>query len=171
MKLSDVIPGDRDALVLGVVAVSLLYVGTGGWSDKRWQQALTVGGPAVAWLTGYKRGFNTYNPALHVDELVKAAAPRAGDAIEDLVGDRIDNPTVSRLIAPLAGELAGAATGRAIDELRALVGDPRGIFAVGEAAGSPLTLPPGWHRDEHGHLRDEHGRYASEEAARSWRPG
>lgn len=164
----DIIPGTNDGMVIVIVVLAAAYVGTGGWSEKRWKEAVATAGPVVGALIGYRRGFNTYNPALHVDELVKAAAPRAGDAVEGLVGDRIDNPTARRMIAPLAGELAEMAADRAIDKVRDVI-DPRGIFAVGEV--DELQLPPGWSRDENGHIRDEHGRYASEDAARSWRPG
>lgn len=164
----DLIPGSNDGLVIVIVALAVAYVGSGGWTEKRWKEAVATAGPVVGALIGYRRGFNTYNPALHVDELVKAAAPQAGAAVEQVVNDRIGDPMARQILAPVAGELAERLADQAISKARDVI-DPRGIFSVGED--QALSLPPGWSRDEHGHLRDEHGRYASEDAARSWRPG
>lgn len=144
MKLTNLIPGDHDGLVLAIVGMALAYVGSGGWTEQRWREAVATAGPPVAALVGYRRGYNTLNPALHVDEIVKAAA------------------------VPAAKGLTGRLVDHAVDRLADVI-DPRGIFSAQDPV-PPIELPPGWSRDEHGHLRDDHGRYASEDALAHYRP-
>lgn len=48
--------------------------------------------------------------------------------------------------------------------------DPREVFLPPIGKWDAETLPPGWRRDDAGHLRDDQGRYASEQAAEAfWR--
>lgn len=143
-KLPDLLPGEFDGLVIGIVGMALAYVGSQGFSRQAWKDAAMTAGPPAAALMGFRKGYNTLNPSLHVDEIVKAAA------------------------VPAAQDLTGRLVDRAVDRLADVI-DPRGIFTAQDPA--PEHLPPGWSRDEHGHLRDDAGRYASEESLRDYRPG
>lgn len=150
MKL-DLFPGREDDLLLVILgALAVLYVGTGEgrWSEAKWQRAggglaaalaLTKVGKMSGEHEGFAKGFTTYNPELHVDELITKA-----------LGDRSDTA--------IGGVVRGAArgvVGYGVDRLQDRLMPP----AAAE------QLPPGWTRDETGALRDEHGRYASEDAA------
>lgn len=178
MKLRkfDLIPGtDFDGLIIGIVGLALLYVGTGGWVADRWKEAASTAGPAAAGLIfgkrkgekeGFEHGYNTYNPRLHIDELLggRGVADAVGGAVAGAVADQVADAAIDHI----AGALPDFGD---VDPI-----DPRSAFTGKQDKGREKRkqrgkdeLPPGWHRDEAGHLRDEHGRYASNRAAeRYW---
>ena len=156
MKI-DLFPGrEDDALLLLLGALAVLYVGTGEgrWGEAKWQRAggglaaalaLTKVGKMSGEQAGFDKGFTTYNPDLHVDELVaKALGKRSDTALGGAVRG-----------------LARGAVGYGLDQLQERIAPP--------VAATTEQLPPGWTRDETGALRDEHGRYASEQALASYR--
>lgn len=58
----DLIPGtEYDWIIVAGLLIGLLYVGTGGWSEKRWMQFGALAVPTLAHAVGY----NTFNPKLH----------------------------------------------------------------------------------------------------------
>jgi hypothetical protein len=47
------------------ILIGVLYAGTGGWSERRWETALLIMGYSAANKVGYMRGYWTDNPAFH----------------------------------------------------------------------------------------------------------
>ena len=88
-------------------------------------------------------------------ERFSASRRREDEAQPDLIGDAVG------FIAEHADDLAA---------LAGVVADPREAFLPRASKWAPDSLPPGWTRDDAGHLRDATGRYASEQAAADyWR--
>ena len=124
----DLIPGtEYDALIVGILCLALGYIGSQGWKDEAWIKAGTTGGPAAATLLwgktkqekeaeearkrGWDEGFNTFNPELHVDELIeKRQSPAA---------------TIGKAVARKAAETAiDVAADQALDRVQSWFEDP-----------------------------------------------
>ena len=110
----DLIPGtDHDVLILAIVGAAGVFIALGRGAVDRWEKAVaTAGPPAAALYYGKRRvqqegakkfreGFETFNPELHVGDLVAAR-----DAGRDARGG---GSGVASMVA--SGVMAGVAQG------------------------------------------------------------
>lgn len=99
----DIIPGtDHDVLIVGIIAAAGVFIALGRGAVDRWEKAVaTAGPPAAALYYGKRRvqqegakkfreGFETFNPELHVDELINSreiarAARGGGSGVASMV--------------------------------------------------------------------------------------
>ena len=176
----DLIPGtDFDGLVVGIVGLALLYVGTGGWVEQRGKEAAATAGPAAGTLIwgkrkgekeGFEKGYRTFNPELHVDEIIQARqgpgiAGRLADGVVNGVADAVVERAADTALDQLAGIWPGSDDKKHKKEPR----KPPKIDLQQQADprdARPVKLPDGWHFDHDGRVRDKRGRFASEERRR-----
>jgi hypothetical protein len=55
--------GQIDLSSILPILIGVLYAGSGGWSERRWETALLIMGYSAANKVGYMRGYWTDNPA------------------------------------------------------------------------------------------------------------
>lgn len=148
-KRFDLIPGtDQDALIVGIVAAAAIFIALGRGAAERWEQAVKLGGPPAAALyygkrkadkakeMGFEEGYNTYNPALHINELMARDSGFRG-------GGEPDPPMMQRIAqgaaTAVATGVAASVTDRVID---AGVRDVMGRMSGGdEPEAAPEVVP------------------------------
>lgn len=173
----DLIPGtDQDLLILGVIAAAGAYIWLGNGAPERWKEAVGYGGPPAAALMygkkktektakeaeerGFGKGFNTYNPKLHIDELVQVSQSPVGQAVMGAAG------TVA---TGVAGGVVASVTDHAIERLLGRPDEaPLSRFTEGEATGQPdpppRAAPVAVTEDDFDHLNVEGLRSLAREA-------
>jgi hypothetical protein len=108
----DLFPGtDQDGVIVLIIALALGFVASQGWRESAWVQAAGTAGPAAGGVIygkrkgekeGWEKGFNTLNPALHVDEILSLQQS----------GFRGDGPDEPGLVEQMAGRVVqGVAAG------------------------------------------------------------
>lgn len=124
----DLVPGtEYDALIVGIACLAIGFVASQGWKEDAWMKAASTTGPAGAALLwsktkeqkeaeeahkrGWEEGYNTFNPELHVDELIeKRQSPAA---------------TIGKAVARKAAETAiDVAADQALDQVQSWFEDP-----------------------------------------------
>jgi hypothetical protein len=61
--MMSVFRGQIDMSSIIPIGLGLLYAGTGGWTERRWETALLIMGYSAANKVGFMRGYWTDNPA------------------------------------------------------------------------------------------------------------
>ena len=157
----DLFPGtDQDPVILLITGLALLYVGTGGWTEQRWREALAAAAPPISILLGYRVGYNTLNPKLHVEEIMGLRA--------DSIAGRVVRGVVSGAAEAVTDHAAAAVRGKLSDgeveaKVRAQFMQPPVPDPREAAPAAPVVeLPDGWRIDDRGRFRDTSGRVASD---------
>jgi hypothetical protein len=157
----DIFPGREDDLLLIVIgAIALGYVATGvnAWAEDKWTRAAGGTTGALAFLKtgklagkrkghqeGWDQGFNTLNPALHLDELVSFDGGRGGQQFDSgFRGGRPDAPNMAqRMAGAVAGRVVqGVAQGVAEQAVGVGVDYAMGRFSNQQAVPPPVVIPP-----------------------------
>lgn len=169
----DLIPGtDFDGLILGIVGLALLYVASGGWVEQRWKEAAATAGPAAGTLIwgkrkgerdGFEKGYRTFNPELHVDEIIQARDRSIAGQLADGVVNGVAGALVERATDTALDQLQGIWPGSDDNEKPRKPPKLELQQPVDPREPKRVKLPDGWHFDEHGRVRDRRGRFASEE--------
>ena len=145
--------GADNLLLIGIAGLAMVYVATGpnAWAEEKWGRGasaaagaagLVKSGKLIGRKEGWDDGYGTFNPALHLEEVIRYQGP----------GRSIANAAVSR------------SAGLAVEALPQWPApEPLQLQqpAMGEPPGPPL--PRGWRVDGRGRFRDENGRIASDE--------
>jgi hypothetical protein len=176
MDFRKALGGPDNLILLAISGLALVYVTTGkdAWSDQKWARAAGAASGAVGLLKsgkligrqeGWDEGYNTLNPALHVEEIVRFGAPPVVSGVINAGADRVASLAVEQLQGIWPGE---DETGPDVGQVRAdLAKAHRKLVAEGKM--EPLAgpeLPSGWRIDSKGRFRDQQGRIASDERRR-----
>jgi len=188
MDFRKALGGPDNLILLAISGLALIYVTTGkdAWSDQKWARAAGAASGAVGLLKsgkligrqeGWDEGYNTLNPALHVEEIVRFGAPPVVSGVINAGADRVASLAVEQLQGIWPGEdetpkprLSGDETEQllresfteAIDagEVSRVTPDPR------DQRQKHPRLPSGWRIDSKGRFRDSSDRVASDERRR-----
>jgi hypothetical protein len=158
MNIRAILGGPDNLILLAIGGMAMVYVATGegAWSDKKWGRAVGAASSAVGLLKsgkligkkeGWDEGYNTLNPALHVEEIVRYQGP----SVAGIVASEVASGVVEKALTMPGLPRSGPKDNKRHEERS----EPK--------AKAEPKLPDGWRIDERGRFRDRGGRVASDE--------
>jgi len=182
MDFRKALGGPDNLLLIIVGGVALLYVATGAnaWADEKWGRGagaasgaagLLKGGKLVGKKEGYEEGFNTFNPALHLDEVIRYQGPGRGIAntVTQGIAAGVTTAVVNQGVDYAMANLPQWPGSKTLDPTppppplayQQQIVDPRD-----EPAAKGPKLPQDWWVDGQGRYRDGNNRVASDDRRR-----
>jgi hypothetical protein len=177
MDLKKALGGADNMLLLIVGGVALVYVATGAnaWAEEKWGRGagaasgaagLLKGGKLVGKREGFEEGYNTFNPSLHIDEVIRYRGPGRG---------MVDN-IATGVTAGVTTAVVNQGVDYAMSRLPQWPGsdpEPAPPLQLQQQAPDPREpspprttgprLPADWWIDDQGRFRDENNRVASDD--------
>jgi hypothetical protein len=167
MDLRKAFGGADNLLIIIVGGVALLYVATGAnaWAEEKWGRGagaasgaagLLKSGKLVGKKEGWEEGFNTYNPKLHVADVIGYQGPGSG----------IAGGIAQGVTAGVATAVVSQGVDYAMSRLPQWPSDEQIPPPPSAPEPQQPSLPEGWRIDGQGRFRDETGRVASNDRRR-----
>jgi hypothetical protein len=165
MDLKQALGGPDNLLLIGIAGLAMVYVATGpnAWAEEKWGRGasaaagaagLVKSGKLIGKKEGWEEGYGTFNPKLHLDEIVRYQGPAR--SIANTVAHGVADAAVSRGVDLALSKLP---------QWPAPEPPPLQLQQPAAAAVKPAgpPLPKGWRVDGRGRFRDQSGRVASDE--------